>query len=217
MKFRWLLPALFFGFASTARAEEIEAKSEEEDETPLVPFERDHVSGHFQIGVSANYVAPFGRLSDEYARTARGGGGALFNLDLNYGLDRFVFIGTYGQYSLLGSSAKCEGCTATEWGAGLQAGYHLVQGLRIDPWISYGVGFRSLSAESAHKTAEYPELEWMRLSVGANWFATSNWALSPVAVFSAASTLDAPDPETAGRVDLRFVFGLRMALDFPGR
>jgi hypothetical protein len=215
MKFPLLVSALLLGFASPALADEAAPKSAEEPAP--APFEPDLVGGHFQVGASASYAAPFGRLSDAYSRRERGGGGGTFGLDLNYGLDRFVFLGAYGQYSLFSDSAHCDKCSASEWGAGLQVGYHLVQGLRIDPLISYGVGFRKFSSELNDKKDSYDELEWMRLTLGTDWYLSSALALSPFAQFSAASSLTAPTDETAGRVDMRFLFGLRLALDIPGR
>ncbi len=216
MKFPLLASALVLALASTARAEETEGPKSTDD-PPQVPFETDLVGGHLQMGVNAGYAFPFGRLSDEASHLDRAGRGGVFGVDVNYGLDRFVFVGVYGQYGLFGDSSNCDGCSATEWGVGLQTTYHVVQGLKIDPWISYGVGFRQLSTKSDADSYSYGALEWMRLSVGTNWFATSTFFVSPYATFSAASTVVASDDETAGRVDMRFLFGIRLGLDLPGR
>lgn len=215
MRFALPVLAMSLGLANTANAEE--AAPSEPAPVPAVPFESDEVGGHVQVGISAGYAAPFGKLSKEQAHTDRAGGGGSFGLSLNYGLDRFVTLGAYGQYSLFWDSKNCPDCSAAEWGAGLAVGYHLVQGLRIDPWISYGLGWRSLRAEDGGERTSYGALEWMRLGMGTNWFLTSGVALGPFAQFSAATTVVVPGGETAGATDMRFLFGLRLGLDFPGR
>ena len=221
MKFPFLVALLVMGAPTTALAQE--GQDGQADESTAVPFADDLLSGHLQVGLSAAYAVPFGRLSNAASRSERSGPGGTFALDLNYGVDRFVALGAYGQYSIFGGSGACDSCSAREWGAGLQVGYHPAQGLRIDPWLTYGVGYRALTVDSSEvdalvdESARYDQLEWMRLGLGADWYATSGWILSPFARFSAASTLTAANEERAGRVNLRFVFGLRVALDVPGR
>jgi len=191
--------------------------SEEAGEAP-VPFEKNLVGGHVQLAASASYALPFGRLSDEQSRTDRSRGGGLFTGEAAVGLDRFVFLGAYGEYGLYQAAKGCDDCSASSWGAGLQVAYHVAQGLRIDPWISYGVGYRQLSTLGAlPDPARYHSLEWMRLCLGTDWYVTSGFAVSPIAQFGVATTLDAPRGESAGSTDLRFQFGLRLLLDFPGR
>lgn len=192
--------------------------SEEDQATSPVPFEQNLVAGHLQFAASASYALPFGRLSDEQSRTERSRGGGLFSGEAAIGLGRFVFLGAYGEYGLYQAAQGCDDCSASSWGAGLQVAYHVVQGLRIDPWISYGVGYRQLSTFGAlPDPARYHSLEWMRLSMGADWYVTSGFAVSPIAQFGAATTLDAPRGESPGSTDLRFQFGLRLLLDIPGR
>jgi hypothetical protein len=203
--------------ATNAHAEGATPPAQSEQAAPTVHLEKDLVGGHLQVGASAAYALPFGRLSDDFKHTSRSGGGGVFALDLNYGLDRFVTLGAYGEYQLWGASGPCPECSAWGWAAGLQVGYHVVQGLRLDPWVSYGVGFRQLVSTVDEAKLSYNAVEWMRLTLGTNWFATPNFCLSPIALFSAATTVNAPSGEDAGRTDMRFQFGLRMALDFPGQ
>jgi len=195
-----------------------EPAAEDEAESSPVPFEKNLVGGHVQLAASASYALPFGRLSEDQSRTDRSRGGGLFAGEAAIGLDRFVFLGAYGEYGLYQPAKGCSDCSATSWGAGLQVAYHVAQGLRIDPWVSYGVGYRQLSTlGSLPDPARYHSLEWMRICLGTDWYVTSGFAVSPIALFGVATTLDAPSRETAGSTDLRFQFGLRLLLDFPGR
>src|SRR6186713_2690201 len=130
MKFRLVPLVCVLTFAPAAFAEELADPAEQKP----VPLEQDLLGRHFQVGVSAAYALPFGRSSNEFARREISGNGGVFGADLNYGLDRFVLLGAYGEYGLFGSSDRCGGdCSAWSWGAGLQLSYHAAQGLRIDP------------------------------------------------------------------------------------
>jgi hypothetical protein len=217
MTFRLLVASLILSLATNVHADEAPAAAQIKHAVPLIPLEKDLVGGHLQIGASASYALPFGRLSEEFKHTNRSGSGGVFGLDLDYGLDRFVTLGAYGEYQLWGASDPCPECSAWGWAAGLQLGYHAVQGLRIDPWVSYGVGFRQLLSQVDESDLSYDAIEWMRLSLGTNWFATPNFCLSPLVLFSAATTVNVPSGEHAGATDMRFQFGLRVALDLPGQ
>jgi hypothetical protein len=209
---------VFAALLTQGRAWAAEPAAAEEPPESAVPFEQNLVAGHLQLSASASYALPFGRLSEEQSRTDRSRGGGLFSGEAAIGLDRFIFLGAYGEYGLYQAAKGCDDCSASSWGAGLQVAYHVVQGLRIDPWISYGVGYRQFTTHGAQPDpARYHSLEWMRLGLGTDWYVTSGFAVSPFALFGVATTLDAPSDESGGATDLRFQFGLRLLLDFPGR
>lgn len=215
MKFRWLALLMSLSLSSTAHAESTAASDSTE---PIeVPFARDLVAGHVQVAASAAYAIPFGRLSNDFAHTARAGHAGEFGGEVNYGLDRFVFLGAYGSYTLAGESQPCNDCSGNGWTAGIQFVYHLAQGLRIDPWVSYGLGYRSLKTQDDQGDYSYGGIDWMRLAIGTNWFVSRNFAVSPFGQFSAGTTVVVPQGEKAGGTDLQFQFGLRLLLDLPGR
>src|SRR5690606_34270479 len=124
-----------------AEASSVPPSPEDEEPAPqLVPFRRDAIGQHLQVGATANLLLPFGSVSENVAvwdRSGLGGGGSL---DITYGLDRFVALGVYGEMAWLSSSPRCENCSATLLGAGGQVRYHVGQGLKLDPWVSYGFG-----------------------------------------------------------------------------
>lgn len=191
----------------------------EEDAPPpeLVPFRQDAVGGHFQAGVTGLFAFPFGSSAKDVGTRTRAGWGGGGALDLSYGVDRFVALGAYAEMSRLGDSKKCPDCTGTLLGSGAFVRYHISQGLRLDPWVSYGLGFLGFGGEDQAEISHYSGVEWMRLQVGADWFLTPSMLLGPVVSLSAAHMIERPRLEEPGGPLMRATLGLRLAFDAPGR
>lgn len=205
------------GHAADDLPPESTARETDSEAPQLVPFRQDYVGGHFQVGGTGVLLAPFGNVAEDVGHLSRGGPGGGAQIDLGFGVDRFVFLGAYGEVQWLGASDSCSSCSATTIGAGLFARYHLVQGMRFDPWVSYGLGYRGLSSESDDGSTSYVGLEWLRLQLGATWYATSQLGLGPVLQLGAGTMISRPDGESPGGTHFRAQLGLRIALDIPGR
>jgi hypothetical protein len=190
-----------------------------DDEPPpeLVPFRRDAIGKHLQAGITANLLLPFGSVSEAVAVWSRAGLGGSGTLDVTYGLDRFVALGIYGEMGWFGNSGACGDCSATLLGAGGQVRYHVGQGLRFDPWVSYGLGLLVYGARSDAEVFHYAGLEVVRFQVGANWYANRHLTLGPVLGLGAAHMIDRPEGERSGGPFMRGSVGLRVAFDMPGR
>ncbi len=191
----------------------------QESAAPVVtPFAQDTLAGQFQLGVSGLFAVPFGEVSrgaDFDALTSVGFGPGV---DLGIGVGRHVVVGAYGDLNFFGAGSACTDCSSTSLGVGAFVRYHLVQGLRFDPWVSYGIGYRDLRTTSDKNGAsDYAGLEWMRLTFGGDWYANRQFGFGPLLSLSAASFLDAPASADVGGVNWRFQGGLRILLDLPGR
>lgn len=193
--------------------------STETDESPreLVPFRRDTVGGHFQVAVAGLLTFPFGSPAKDVGTRTKAGWGGGAALDLAYGVDRFVALGAYAEMNWLGDSTRCIACKGTLLGTGAFVRYHVSQGLRIDPWVSYGAGFVALRGENEGDVSRYSGVEWMRLQVGADWFLTPSLLVGPVLGLSAAHMVERPSLEDPGGPLMRATLGLRIAFDAPGR
>lgn len=191
----------------------------DEDETPpeLVPYRADAVQGHLVVGLTGSLEFPFGSVSDGVLARERSGWGGGGTIDLSYGVDRFVALGAYGGVSRLGPSNRCEGCTASLLGAGGLVSYHISQGLKLDPWISYGFGIVAFGNEDEAFNSHYSGLEIIRLQVGANWYGSRHFILGPTAGLSIAHLYNRPPEETSGGPLVRALLGLRVGFDVPGR
>ncbi len=193
------------------------AASEEPVEGPP-PGPRDTLSGHFQGGLTGAFALPFGTVSDGVSERDRVGDGIGFNLDLGYGVHRNVVLGVYGQLLSLGDGNDCSDCPANAYAGGAFVRYHLVQGLRFDPWLSYGIGYRFQSTDpSEGDSLDYSGLDWMRLQFGGEWYAWSQLGFGPLLELSAGTFFSRPDGEDGGGVYWNFLAGLRVVVDLPGK
>jgi hypothetical protein len=162
-------------------------------------------------------VAPFGWVADGTRHLDVAGMGAGYGLDLAVGLSEEAMLGAYGDLLVLDHVAGCDDCAPRSYGAGLFVRYHLVQGLRFDPWASYGIGLIALDGTPPGGDGRYVGLEWMRLSFGGDWYGLRNLGLGPYLELGAGSFLEAPAGEEPGGIHFRFQMGMRIVLDIPGR
>lgn len=178
---------------------------------------RDTLSGHFVVAGSASYALPFGDVSEDVSQRDRVGTGLGYGLDFGYGLSGHVAAGVYGQFLQLGDGNDCSDCDASSFAGGAFVRYHLAQGLRFDPWLSYGIGYRTQSSKFGGDTRTYSGLDWARVQIGGDWYALSQFGLGPLLELSAGSFFNRPSDESGGGVHFRFLVGLRLVLDFPGK
>jgi hypothetical protein len=195
------------------------AAPDDEAEPPPVPRARDTLGGHFVLGASAAFAAPFGHLDSDTASSDVIGIGPGFGADIGVGVSRAVVLGLYGQLVSYSSPKACSGCSGTSTAAGVFVRYHLVQGTRYDPWISAGIGYRGLSVDrDSGSDLGYSGVEWLRLQVGGDWYPLSVLGLGPFLELDAGSYFahdDTPDADTSVYVNL--LAGARVVLDFPGK
>ncbi len=213
------LSALFLspGLALAQEPESAETAPDQEEPPALVPLRSDLVGGHFQVGLTGVLSFPFGSTAKDVGTRTRAGWGGGGIVDLAYGLDRYVALGAYAEWNALGSSKNCTDCTGTFLGTGAFVRYHLGQGLRLDPWVSYGLGYAAFGSEEGPDVAHYSGVEWLRLQVGADWYVTRGFLLGPVLGLSAAHAIERPKLEDPGGPMMRAILGLRIAFDTPGR
>jgi hypothetical protein len=208
--------------AGGARAQEPPAPppapvyEDEERESPPVPPASDLLAGHPLLGVAGKLAVPFGELDTDRSFGSRVGPGLGVAGDLGIGVSRYVELGVWGDYVVYGEDSECPGCETSSFGVGPYLRYHLVQGMRFDPFVSVGVGYRSLTlADEGVETTE-AGLAWMKLSLGGTWYALSQLGFGPYLELELATLTDTPataDPS----VFANFGAGLRLQLDFRGR
>lgn len=182
--------------------------------TPTTP--PDQRSGHLMASGSAGWVIPFGTVSDDASQSARFGSGLGYQLDVGYGVGRSVVVGLWGQLLTLGDGSACDDCGGTSLAGGPFVRYHLVQGLRFDPWFSYGLGVRFQSHEVGGVDRKYVGIDWARLQFGSDWYALPQLGFGPFVELGTGTFFSCPDDESAGGLYWRFMAGLRVAVDFPG-
>lgn len=223
---RSVLSVAGFSFATFAASAAIAAPAEPapgqpaatnpspDADTPieLIPPAKDTLSGHFQLGASGLLAVPFARLDSKTTFGGQAAGGYGFAADLGIGVSRSVVLGGYGQYLKLGEGDDCRACDPSSLGFGAFVRYHLVQGVRFDPWASLGVGYRMLDTGEA----DYSGIDWLRFSVGGDWYALSQVGFGPYLELNLGTFTDRPSGTDAA-IYATFAAGLRIAIDVQGK
>jgi hypothetical protein len=162
------------------------------------------------------------------------GTGARFGGVIGYGIGRNGVLEANGAYTRYAGGVGCTGCAPTSFDLGIGFSYHLAQGVAIDPWSNFGLGFRqttftSASVDAAGKTTPlaytYRGLDIARLGLGADFYPAPTFGLglyfeaavgtnvSQAAPVISRYSLDTPlDPGGRGFYGFLHV-GLRLAFD----
>ena len=137
------------------------------------------------------------------------GAALALTLDLGYGLSRNVVVGAWGEFDNHYAPSGCGVCSAKSFAGGPFIRYHLVQGTRFDPWGSFALGVRSTNVDTRVDTDHYFGVDFLRLTMGGDWYPTSNVGIGPYFTFDAGSY--------GSRVHTGLSTGLRLVLDLPGK
>lgn len=225
-----LLSPAFARAESPAAANAVEARAEgvppgmtlikdEETKTPLVPRAKDVLGKHVLVGAALGPVWSLGRLDSETTAARAFGTGLGFRGDVGVGLSRVISVGAWGSYATFADGNGCVDCAGRAFGVGPFVRYHLTQGLRFDPWISAGAGYRRLTfLDNLRATKQkYSGIEWLRLDLGADYYVFSGFGIGPYGTLSLSSYTSRPSGSGEARVNTELSAGLRLLLDLPGR
>jgi hypothetical protein len=202
---------------------------------PLVPRAPDTLGGHFVLGGSALASAPFGELQNGYSAQDLGAGfGGM--LDLGIGLSRVISIGVWGEGLAYSSSSACrywphplsnpqnlsrDPCSALSFTVGPFVRYHLLQGMRLDPWILIGPGYRVLTQDTPAGPKTYAGVDYLHVAIGGDYYLTSGLGIGPWVALDGGVFAKRPNPFLGPSVKTswhtEFVAGLRVVLDIPGK
>lgn len=188
-----------------------------EAEPPLIPAAQDTRGGHVLLAPSAFFAVPFGRLESGVAQSSALAAGPGFGLDAGVAISRSVVLGAWGQLIEFGDGDSCAGCSAKSLGFGAFLRYHLVQGVRLDPWMSLGLGYRTTTISANGADTRYSGLEFLRLQIGGDWYPSRFIGFGPFAELDSGVYTKHADSSASSAAHFQFVIGLRLAFDLPGR
>lgn len=190
-----------------------------EPKRPLIPPAKDLLGAHVLVGVAVSPTWSLGRLSRDVAASEGLGTGLAAHLDAGIGLSRYVAVGVFGTFAGYRSGDNCgSSCGGQALSVGPFVRYHLLQGLRFDPWLSLGGGYRQLSFKTDNGPRQrFTGVEWLRLELGADYYAFSGFAVGPYGALGLSSFSKRPDDAGAASVNTELSVGLRLLLDLPGR
>jgi hypothetical protein len=176
-----------------------------------IPNARDTLGGHFVLGASAGAKWQFGSLEQNRKLNDFLGTALSLKLDLGYGVSRNVVLGVWGEFDAHSTPSDCRVC---DGGKSIAGGpfirYHLVQGTRFDPWGSFALGVRSTSVDTALGNKDYFGVDILKLSLGGDWYPTSNVGFGPYVTFDWGTY-----GSSGGHTGLGT--GLRLVVDLPGK
>ncbi|HKY36879.1 MAG TPA: autotransporter outer membrane beta-barrel domain-containing protein [Polyangiaceae bacterium] len=205
-----------------------------EPQPPLVPRSKDLLSRHFLAGASVGPAWSLGKLGSNVTTVHNLAAGLLLQGDLGFGLSRSMVLGVWGNYARYSDGDTCASpanptpdCSAYSFSVGPFVRYHLSQGLRFDPWVLLGGGYRRmrfnqdtqspLADPYVTETQTYSGLNWLRLELGGDYYAWSGVGLGPFGALSLSSYTDRPEGAGDASVNTELSLGLRLLLDLPGR
>jgi hypothetical protein len=194
--------------------------SDDDEEAPPapVPPARNLLGGHLMLAGSAGWALPLGKLEAGVRESSQLGTATSVGLDAGWGLGRNVVAGVWGKLGLHGAGDACPGCSARSVAAGPFVRYHLVQGMRFDPWMGVGLGFRTTRIDTGTTTLTYSGIEWARIALGGDWYALDSVGLGPfldfeLAVYNARSEGEIGEKTASWTMST----GARVTFDAPGR
>ena len=176
----------------------------------------DTLAGHLLLNAGPLLSVPFARLDEQTAFSEAGGLGIGASGKLGIGVSRGLSLGGFAEYTAFGHPSDCDTCKATTLAFGPFVRYHLVQGVRFDPQIALGVGYRTLDATTRDRKYKYTGIDWLKLELGGAWYALSQVGFGPYAELSLGSFTKRPENRDA-TVYGSFSVGLRLLLDAQGR
>jgi hypothetical protein len=178
--------------------------------------DRDLLSNHLRLGVAVAYGTFSGWFLDRSPIGANLAGSPFVTFDLGYGLSRQLELVLAGDYSSAFSGSGCRSCSSTSWAVGPMLRYHLVEGARFDPWLALGVAFRRNSWDFG-ASRSLDSLEFTRLIIGGDWYATSLLAVGPVLGLGLNTAVSESSSGEQRDLFALYYAGLRLTLDLPGR
>jgi hypothetical protein len=196
-------------------------------ERPEPPDQR---TGHIYLAGSFGAIGPAGEVSALVPAQSIAGVGYDFGATLGVGLGRYGVLQAYGNRTVFTSPANCNmGCSGLAYALGLGVVYHLIQGIAVDPWGSFGMGYRTATFEvvapgnSNNVTVSqfYQGFDVARIAFGGDYYPVPWLGFGPFVEADVGTNLHRPAPLVTlppnviegPRVYGFFQIGVRIALD----
>ncbi len=171
------LPLLALPLALAALAPDARAAEPQRTAPP------DTRSGHFYLAPSVGFARPSGTAEAGVPQFDRAAWGTSYGGQLGLGISRYVIVGGYGEVVRFGAPATCESCSGHGFTAGAFAQYHLIDHSPFDPWVSYGVGWRSTTFATPAGDVTYSGVDFAHLGFGGDWYPTPLVGFGPYLTF----------------------------------
>ncbi len=199
-----------------AKPEIVDQPSEPGSKLVVTGPTNDTITRHFIMSIGAGYALAFGRLDSQTSLNNLISGGVSYFIDVGYGVTRNVELELHSALSLYGSATGCPSCEGKSFDEVASLRYHLVQGVKFDPWLRTGLGLSTFHLSERQNSQTYVGLHWFELTVGGDWYFTRNFGIGPVVGLSLSSYLDHPASANTSVSGTGFL-GVNVSFDSPGK
>jgi hypothetical protein len=191
---------------------------------PLAP---DWRTGHVLLSGRYGLLTPTGNAAVVGSQIVEEGiavgdlstAGMVFGGTLGIGVTRHGVVEAVVDYGRLGAPSGCSGCNGHQLAIGLGVSYHMAQGIALDPWVSYGLGFRFSTfrvldiVTNKVESQEYRGIDVARLALGADFYPLSFVGLGPYIESDIGTNVKFPKADYRGSVYAMFQLGVRLTFD----
>lgn len=216
------LGAALWLVAPRARAEATASDLEEDPslEGPATPAAPNRVAGALRLDAALGVAVPAGYLASQRPFRQFATEGPSFGGVAELGLSRSFAAAAFGSYELYGAPSGCAECSSTGLAAGLGLVYHLAQGLAVDPWVRYGMAYRSAAVSVPSEradlldgptTATFRSFDYASVALGADFYPVPTVGLGLFAGLDVGRTLSRPTPDPGPGTHTLWTFGVRLA------
>jgi hypothetical protein len=211
---------------------------EQEEVGVARPMPPDQRTGHIYLAGSFGAIGPVGAVGPLVPTQSVAGVGYDFGATLGVGIGRHSVLQVYGNRTVFTPPANCnEGCSGLSYALGLGVVYHLLQGIAVDPWGSFGMGYRTETFSvvapgfltTTNNTVYYKGFDVARIAFGGDFYPVPWLGLGPFVEADVGTNLHTqtltsqgtpappvtlpPNVTDAPRTYGFFQVGIRIALD----
>lgn len=189
-----------------------------EPPSKLVPasIANDTLSRHLLLSAGISLTNAFGSLDSQTSLPGTVAAGYNLGVGVGYGLSRYVEGELRGSLSSFGSASECPSCSSRSYALTGAVRYHLVQGVRFDPWIRAGIGVSAFRLNEATGKRNYLGLQWLSATLGGDWYATRNFGFGPTLALALTSYFDHPRGANTS-IAAQWLVGLNFTFDTTGK
>lgn len=170
------------------------------------PAAKDWRTGHVLLSGRFGLVSPTGsvasvgptEISEQVPIQDVATTGMNFGGTLGLGVSRHAVLEATVDYSKLGAPVGCTACFGKQITLALGFSYHLAQGIALDPWVSYAVGFRFSTYHAQDELTSvihdvsFRGIDVARIALGADFYPISTLGIGPFFEIDAGTNVSFP-------------------------
>lgn len=185
----------------------------------------DELADRLLIRAGAEIVGPVGTVATGLAADDVSATGLGASASVGLGLSRTTELSLAGGFAVLGDPARCDPCGGNTARVGLGLAYHLAQGLAMDPYARWGVGFRTTEVVGDGATSRiarelapgrYHGVDFTQLTLGTVWSPAAAFGFGPYVEMDLGTYASRPEGADTASIYAFFTLGLALQLA-PGR